>query len=125
MTSHATPVDTTDPEAKDHSFQQENISHGVLRRSNGRHTFKSPDNEPKPSPKPVRDPYGYERGLSAMVLAMKEQWNTRDNMNDNDEKLEEAFNGFGVDLSEPVYARMMRDIILEGLTPMERLLKEE
>ncbi len=32
---------------------------GMDRQSGGCRTFNDPDNEPKPSPKPVRDPYGH------------------------------------------------------------------
>jgi hypothetical protein len=38
-------------------------------------------------------------------------------------KLKEAFEGFGVDISEPVFARMLQGF--EGLTPMERFLRHD
>jgi hypothetical protein len=45
-----------------------------------------------------------------------------DKKHDHD-KLKEAFEGFGFDLSEPVFARMLQGF--EGLTPMERFLRQD
>jgi hypothetical protein len=45
-----------------------------------------------------------------------------DKKHDHD-KLKEAFEGFGVDLSELVFARMLQGF--EGLTPMERFLRQD
>jgi hypothetical protein len=45
-----------------------------------------------------------------------------DEKRDRDE-LREAFEGFGVDFSEPVFARMLQGF--EGLTPMERFLRQD
>lgn len=92
-----------------------------MKRSDKPKAFHSP--EQKPKPKPIKDPWGYKPQLTATALAVNDKRCVESDRNQDHEKVKEAFRGFGVELSEPVFARMLQGF--EGLTPMERFLKED
>jgi hypothetical protein len=91
------------------------------KRSKKLQVIDGPENGPKP--KPIRDPCGYKEGLYTAAVPLIDECCCLDNNPQTDkEKLREAFERFGIDLSKPVFARMMKN--LEGLTPMECFMME-
>jgi hypothetical protein len=86
--------------------------------------FPDGGNDPPPQPPPIRDPYGYMLRLSKRELAINSKRCSGDNSHEDHKALVAALTAFGVNLEEPVFARMMQAEVLQGLSPMERFMME-
>lgn len=90
-------------------------------------SLNGPSNDPSNDrkPEPIRHPFGYMLRLNEDRHSANSGLCSKGDYHKTDHKgLKEALDAFGVDIGEPVFDRIMQALGLEGLTPMERFMKE-
>jgi hypothetical protein len=105
------------------------LGSGVDKQVSGSPSFLHPENPPKPQPQPQPptppngDPWGYPLANVGRSTVYTEH-GCMDGINSGNKGLKKALEGFEVDLEQLVFARMMHEQNLEGLTPMEQFTQE-